>query len=108
MRKKVPLSQGKNVNKVVMEFTLLDENGKPYSGLEKQKVVFFKYAEESDKCVFQTLILAPSAKEYNPDKHGRLIIFTSDISKVGKYGNVQVLPVIGLLDKYYGETVDWE
>ena len=108
MRKKVPFSQGKNISKAVMEFTLLDENGKPYPGLEKQKVTFFKFGEEGDKCVFQTLILAPSAKEYNPDTHGRLIIFTSDINKVGKYGNVQVLPVLGLQDIYYGETVDWE
>lgn len=108
MRKKVPLSQGKNISKAVMEFTLLDENGKPYPDLEKQKVTFFKLGEEGDKCVFQTLIFAPSAKEYNPDTHGRLIVFTSDLTKVGKYGNVQVLPVIGPQDKYYGETVDWE
>lgn len=108
MRKKVPLSQGKNVHKAVMEFTLLNENGTPYPGLKKQKVVFFNFGEEGDKSVFQTLILAPSAKGYNPDSHGRLIVFTSDEKKVKRYGSVQVLPVLGPQDKFYGELVDWE
>jgi hypothetical protein len=108
MRKMVPLSQGKNIRKAVMEFTLLDEFGKPYDDLKKQRVTFFKLGEVGDKCVFQTLILAPSAKNYDPESHGRLILFTSDVNKIGKFGNVQVLPILGLRDNYYGETVDWE
>ena len=108
MRKKVPLSQGKNIRKAIMEFTLLNEYGVPYPRLEKQKVTFFYFGEENGKSVFQTLILAPSEKNYNPDLHGRLLVFTSDISKVNKYGNVQVLPVLGIQDKYYAELVDWK
>lgn len=108
MRKKVPKSNGKDVNMAVMEFTLMDEYGEPYNNLEKQRVPFFKIGEEDDKCVFQTLILAPSSPNYNPDTHGRLILFTSDKSKLGVYGNVLVLPVLGLSDKYYGKIVEWK
>lgn len=108
MRKMVPLSQGKNIRKAVMEFTLLNEYGKPYANLKKQRVTFFKLGEVGDKCVFQTLVLAPSAKDYDPETHGRLILFTSDVNKIGKFGNVQVLPILGFSDNYYGETVDWE
>lgn len=108
MRKKLPKSQVKDVKKATMEFTLLDENGTPYANLAKQKVVFYKVGEENEKVVFQTLVLDPSNKDYDPDKHGRLLVFTFATNKAGIYKNVQVLPIIGLADKLYGNVIDWE
>lgn len=108
MRKKLPKSQVKDVKKATMEFTLLDENGTPYPNLAKQKVVFYKVGEENEKVVYQTLILDPSNKDYNPDKHGRLLVFTFATEKAGLYKNVQVFPIVGIADKLYGEVIDWE
>lgn len=108
MRKKMPKSQVKDVTKATMEFTVLDEKGNPYPNLAKQKVVFYKVGEENEKVIFQTLVLDPSNKDYNPDKHGRLLVFTFATKKAGIYKNVQVFPIIGLTDKLYGELYDWE
>jgi hypothetical protein len=110
MRKKLPKSQAKDVKKAIMEFTLLNENGSPYTNLnlEKQKVVFYKIGEENEKVVFQTLVLDPSNRDYDPDRHGRLLVFTFDIDKAGIYKNVQVFPIVGIADKLYGEVIDWE
>ncbi|MCQ2090187.1 MAG: hypothetical protein MJY93_08055 [Fibrobacter sp.] len=108
MRKKMPKSQVSNVKKAVIEYTLLDEYGSPYSDIAKQKVIFYKVGEENGKVVFQTLKKDPASKDYNPDKHGRLLVFTSDTKKVGIYRNVQVFPIIGLADKFYAELIDWE
>ena len=108
MRKKLPKSQANDVKKATMEFTLLDEYGAPYPNIPKQKVVFYKVGEENEKVVFQTLVLDPSNKDYNPDKHGRLLVFTFMTNKAGIYKNVQVFPIIGIADKLYGEVTDWE
>lgn len=108
MRKKLPKSQASDVKKATMEFTVLDENENPYPNLAKQKVVFYKIGEENEKVIFQTLVLDPSDKDYNPDKHGRLLVFTFATNKAGIYKNVQVFPIIGLADKLYGELLDWE
>lgn len=108
MRKKMPKSQVKNVKRATIEYTLLDEYGNPYPNMEKQKVVFYKAGEENEKVIFQTLVLDPSNKDYNPDKHGRLLVFTFATNKAGIYKNVQVFPIIGIADKLYGEVIDWE
>lgn len=108
MRKKMPKSQVKNVKRATIEYTLLDEYGNPYPNMEKQKVVFYKAGEENEKVIFQTLVLDPSNKDYNPDKHGRLLVFTFATRKAGIYKNVQVFPIIGIADKLYGEVIDWE
>ena len=108
MRKKMPKSQVKNVKRATMEYTLLDEYGNPYPNVKKQKVVFYKAGEENEKVIFQTLVLDPSNKDYNPDKHGRLLVFTFATNKAGIYKNVQVFPIIGIADKLYGEVIDWE
>ena len=108
MRKKIPSSEVGSIKKAVVEYTLLDEYGKAYSNVKKQKVVFYKAGEENDKAIFQTLVKNPSDKDYNPDKHGRLLVFTSAVEKVGIYGNVQVFPIIGVADKLQGEIIDWE
>lgn len=108
MRKKMPKSQVKNVKRATIEYTLLDEYGNPYPNMEKQKVVFYKAGEENEKVIFQTLVLDPSNKDYNPDKHGRLLVFTFATHKAGIYKNVQVFPIIGIADKLYGEVIDWE
>jgi len=108
MRKKMPKSDAHDIKKAVMEFTILDEYGNPYPNLAKQKVTFYKAGEENGKIIFQTLVLDPSNKDYNPDKHGRLLVFTFATNKAGIYRNVQVFPLVGTKDKLYGEVVDWE
>lgn len=108
MRKKMPKSQVKDVKKATMEFTILDQYGTPYPNMAKQKVVFYKVGEENEKVVFQTLVLDPSNKDYNPEKHGRLLVFTFATEKAGLYKNVQVFPIVEIADKLYGEVVDWE
>lgn len=108
IRKSIPLQKGKNVSKVLVEFTLTNENGIPYKNLSKIHVPFFKSSETADRCIFQTLIAAPSAPDYSPEKHGRLLVFTSDTSKIGFYKNVQVIPILGTADKLRGKTVEWE
>ncbi len=108
MRKKMPKSQVMDVKKATMEFTLLDQYGNPYPNIAKQKVVFYKAGEENEKVIFQTLVLDPSNKDYDPDKHGRLLVFTFATKKAGIYKNVQVFPIIEITDKFYGEIIDWE
>ena len=108
MRKKMPKSQVMDVKKATMEFTLLDQYANPYPNIAKQKVVFYKAGEENEKVIFQTLVLDPSNKDYDPDKHGRLLVFTFATKKAGIYKNVQVFPIIEITDKFYGEVIDWE
>lgn len=107
MRKKIPRSDGKNVSKAVIKFTLVNQYGVLYS-IPSIEVDFYKVGEENGYYIFQTLAKAPSANDYDPNKHGRLLIFTSDVAKIGKYGSVMVMPIMNLGDKFIGETVRWE
>ena len=95
------------VTKGTVRFTLCDEFLNPYPDVNPVDVDFFRNGEENGEYVFQTLVHSPSALDYDPDKHGRLIIFTQEIAKVGIHDDVFVLPIKKSTDRYFYEFVKW-
>lgn len=99
--RKLSKKQGKLYSKVVVHFHLLDENGNEYSDVKPVAVDFFYVGEENDQRVYQSLLMPTGYDGYDPKKHGRLLLFTSDISKVGVYDDIIVLPLKNKTDYYF-------
>lgn len=106
LRKKIPISKVKDINKIEIEFTLISQDGKAYE-IPPVIVPFYKSEENENYAFFQTLVKNPSEKDYNPEQHGRFLIFTSDYQKCGIYADIQVLPIISEKDKLKGVVISW-
>lgn len=107
LRKKVPKAKVKNINKIVVSFTLINGVEEPYKNISAVEVPFFKYEEDESYSIFQTLTKTPRDSDYNPELHGRFILFTSDVSKTGICSNVLVLPILDVTDKLRGTVTPW-
>lgn len=105
-QKKVPVSKVKDINRIEIEFTLTSENGSAYD-IPSIIIPFFKVRENEGFAYFQTIVKNPIEKDYNPEKHGRFLIFTSDYEKSGIYADVQVVPIIKENDNLKGKVVSW-
>jgi predicted outer membrane repeat protein len=108
LRKKVPRSDAERLNQIVVSFTLVNDKNVPYPNVTPVEIPFFRYAYSGESIIFQTLIKIPTDPEYDKKIHGRYLIFTSDVSKVGIYGNVQVVPFLNKTDKLRGVVTSWE
>lgn len=95
------------IDKGVVQFTLLDENFNPYANVPSVNVTFFRNGEENGKYVFQSIIKNPTSVDYDPEKHGRLIIFSSDLDKIGIHHDVIVIPVLKPTDQFEYKVIEW-
>ena len=91
----------------MVQFTLLDENFNPYANVPSVNVTFFRNGEENGKYVFQSIIKNPTSVDYDPEKHGRLIIFSSDLDKIGIHHDVIVIPVLKPTDQFEYKVIEW-
>lgn len=101
MKKLVKKQEGKIYKKVVVTFHLMDENEKEYPDVNPVAVDFYYSGEENGQWVYQSLLKPTGHVDYDPGKHGRLILFTSDVTKVGIYDDIIVLPIKKDTDKFY-------
>lgn len=104
MRKKAKKQGDKIYPKVIVRFHLMDENGIEYNDIQPFDVDFFYNGEENGQWIYQSLLKPTGYADYEPNKHGRLLLFTTDIDKVGIYDDVIVLPVKKKTDKFYCEV----
>lgn len=106
LQKNVPKADVGKRKKLIIRFSLINDKDVPYSNVPSVDIPFFKYEESGSYVVFQTMIKVPTASDYDMKSHGRYLLFTSDVSKIGIYGNVQVVPMMNNGDKLRGVVID--
>ena len=105
MRKTWKKQGNKIYNKVVVRFHLLDSSGNEYTDVDPVDVDFFYSGESNGEWIYQSLVKPTGAEDYDSNKHGRLMLFTSDLSKIGVYDDVIVFPIKKLTDRLRGEII---
>jgi predicted outer membrane repeat protein len=96
------------ISQATVRITILDSNFKAYPDIKPVDVVFYRTDKEEDgKYVFETLTLHPWRPEYNPEKHGRLILFSMDPEDRGIHGNFLIIHVKSDTDNFRYEVVKW-
>jgi len=79
------------ISQATVRITVLDNNSKAYPDIEPVDVVFYRTGEENGKYVFETLKYGPLDPGYNPEEHGRLILFSENPEDQGIHGNFLVI-----------------
>jgi len=96
------------ISQATVKITVLDSGFKAYPDIEPVEVVFYRTVdEENGKYVFQTLNHAPLEPGYDPEKHGRLILFSKDPENRGIHGNFLIINVKNDTDNFRYEVVKW-
>ena len=95
------------IPKAKVRITVLDSNFKAYPDIKPVDVIFYRTSEENKKYVFETLIYEPLHPEYDPDKHGRLMLFSQDPEDQGIHGNFLIIHVKKVSDTFRYEVVEW-
>jgi len=88
-----------NISKAMVRITLMDSNLKAYPDSKSIDVPFYWYREEDGKYLFSTFIHAIN-QDYDAEKHGRMVLFSKDPSDQGVYGNVIVIHVKEITDRF--------
>lgn len=86
-------------SKAMVRITLLDSTGKAYSDSKSIEVPFYRYGERDGKYLFSTLVHSID-EEYDPERHGRLVMFSKDPEDQGIHGSVIVIYVKGVTDRF--------
>jgi len=96
------------ISKATVRIIVLDSAFNRYPDIVPVDVMFYRTGEtENNKYVFQTLIHEPLDPDYDPEKHGRLILFSRDPKDQGIHGNFHVIHVKGPGDNFRYEVVSW-
>jgi len=96
------------ISHATVRITVLDSNFKAYPDIKPVDVVFYRTDKEEDgKYAFETLTLHPWRPEYNPEKHGRLILFSMNPEDQGIHGNFLIIYVKSDKDNFRYEVVEW-
>lgn len=94
------------ISKAVIRFTLLDSTAKAYPDNKPIDIPFFRYGEKDGKYLFSTLTHAVT-NGYDPEKHGRIVLFSKDPNDQGVHGNIIVIHVKDISDRFRYEVVEW-
>ncbi len=95
------------ISQIKVRITVTDSVFKKYSDVMPVDVIFYRTGEEKDgKYVFQTLNHAPLEPGYDPEKHGRLILFSKDINNQGIWGNFLIIYVKNPTDNIVYEIME--
>lgn len=95
------------ISKATVRITILDSTYKAYPDVKPIDVVFYRTGEENGKYVFETLTLHPWRPGYDPEKHGRLILFSQYPEDQGIHGNFIIIYVKNPADNFKYEVVKW-
>jgi len=95
------------ISQATVRITVLDSNFKAYPDIKSVDVVFYRNGEENGKYVFQTLNHASLGPDYDPEKHGRLILFSKDPEDQGIRGNFLIIHIKNDTDAFRYEVVEW-
>jgi hypothetical protein len=96
------------ISSATVRITVLDSSFKAYPDIKPVDVVFYRTGREEDgKYVFETLSHGPLDPGYEPEKHGRLILFSKDPEDQGIHGNFLIIHVKSDKDNVRYEVVRW-
>jgi len=97
------------ISNATVRITVLDSNFKAYPDIEPVEVVFYRRTDgdENGKYVFETLKQHPLDEGYDPEKHGRIILFSKDPNDHGIHGNFLVIHMKSVSDNFRYEVVRW-
>ncbi|MDR0517490.1 MAG: hypothetical protein LBH25_10655, partial [Fibromonadaceae bacterium] len=96
------------IPKATVRITVLDSNFKAYPDIKPVDVVFYRRADpENGKYVFETLTNWPLYPDYDPEKHGRIILFSEDPDDQGIHGNFLIVHAKSVNDNFKYEVVKW-
>jgi len=96
------------ISKATVRIIVLDSAFNRYLDIVPVDVMFYRTGEtENNRYVFQTLIHGPLDPGYDPEKHGRLILFSRDPKDQGVRGNFRVIYVKSDSDNVRYEVVSW-
>jgi hypothetical protein len=95
------------VSSATVKITVLDKDFKVYPDIEPVRVVFYRRTDkdEDGKYIFETLIHGPLDPGYDPEKHGRLILFSNDPKDQGIRGNFLIIHVKSDTDNFRYEVM---
>jgi predicted outer membrane repeat protein len=97
------------ISSATVKITVLDSSFKAYPDIKPVEVVFYRRVngDEDGKYVFETLSHGPLDPGYDPEKHGRLILFSKDPEDQGIHSNFLIIYVKSDNDKFRYEVVKW-
>jgi len=97
------------ISGAIVRITVLDSSFKAYPDITPMEIAFYRRTdvEEDGKYVFETLIHGPLDPGYDPEKHGRLILFSKDPKDQGIHSNFLVIHVKSDTDNVRYEVVRW-
>ncbi|MDR3001626.1 MAG: hypothetical protein LBU89_10205, partial [Fibromonadaceae bacterium] len=94
MKRLVKKHDKTKISSAKVRVTVLDKDFNEYSDIKPVDVNFYRMAnDENNKYVFQTLIHGPLDPGYDPEKHGRLILFSKNPEDQGIRGNFLIIHV---------------
>jgi hypothetical protein len=95
----------KKIKEAIVRITLLDSAAKAYPGVKPVEIPFYRYGEKDGKFLFVTFTYP--GRDYDPEKHGRMILFSKDPNDQGKHENVYVIYVKNKSDRFKYEVIKW-
>ncbi|MDR3000952.1 MAG: hypothetical protein LBU89_06775, partial [Fibromonadaceae bacterium] len=96
------------ISKATVRITVLDSAFNKYPDIAPVDVVFYRRTDkdEDGKYVFETLTNWPLYPDYDPEKHGRLILFSMDPDDQGIHEGFLVIYVKSANDNFRYEVVE--
>jgi len=94
------------ISKAVVRITLTDSTLKVYPDSKPIDIPFYRYGEKDGKYLFSTLTHAV-AEGYDPEKHGRIILFSKEPNDQGIHNNIIVIYVKNVSDRFKYEVIKW-
>ncbi|MDR0517305.1 MAG: hypothetical protein LBH25_09715, partial [Fibromonadaceae bacterium] len=92
------------IDHATVRITVLDSNFKAYPDIKPVDVVFYRTDSEDGKYVFETLKQHPLLPGYDPNKHGRLILFSKDPEDQGIHGSFLIIHAKSSTDNFKYEV----
>src|SRR5574344_594997 len=107
MRALVKKHSKTKIDKAVVRITLLDSTGTPYPDAVPIDVPFYTKGEVNGKYAFYSLIHSQGTPGYDPEKHGRSILFSKAPKDQGYYDQFIVIYVKKSSDRFQYEVIKW-
>jgi len=94
------------ISKAIVRVTLQDSTGKTYKDAKPIDVPFYRDGEKNGKYMFVTLTNF-SSKDYDPEKHGRMVLFSKDPEDQGIHGDVIIIHAKETTDRLHYKVIKW-
>jgi len=90
----------------IVRITLTDSTLNAYSDSKPIDIPFYRYGEKDGKYLFSTLTHAVT-EGYDPEKHGRIILFSKEPNDQGIHENIIIIHVKDVSDRFKYEVIKW-